>query len=472
MMNSPELKIEAVGEHPLHTFDAFLSYSRKDKDIAARLEDALESYRVPRGLRGVASNINVFRDEKDIIAADDYYQQIEQDLKDSAKLVVICSPDARKSKYVGDEIRRFINDRGATDIIPVLVRGKPNSETKDEDEMAFPEPLCENRMPLAANFLDCESYTGHLHKGPYRSAFFSVLAAIINIDRRRLEQIDEKIRARRRALVLSLASGIILALSVALVFAIKSRQEAVRQREIAEEQTRIATQERKNAEAAQQKLQLQYLEAIGTMSVEQVLREGAVPGEVMPTDPTAWTPLMEQGQMTFAMGREYHDGRILAVAHDGVLLGKSERFLKQAIEWLRGPRGAKGILITSGHCEWVQEHQFAMPHSLTEENYTVKNLPGAIDDLKLKDAGVVVIGNAWGNLTEAEVRAIEKFVSAGGGLFAAGLGWSWKQDSARLACEGNSQGQNINLLSTYPMNRLVAPYNMLWTERAAGSPEQ
>lgn len=465
-MKSPGSKTEAAGERPIHSFDVFLSYSRKDKAVAARLEDALESYRIPRGLRGVVRNLNVFRDEEDITAADDYYREIEQHLKGSAKLVVVCSPDARKSKFVEDEIRRFIRARGAQDIIPALVRGKPNNETTDEDEMAFPEPLCENRMPLAANFLGSESYTGSLRKGPYRSAFFSLLAGINNIDRRSLEQIDEKIRARRLALILSLASGVILALSIALVFAIKSRQEAVRQRNIAEEQTRIATRERENAEAAQQKLQLQYLEAIGAMSVNEVLDNQAVPGEVEATDPAAWTPLMKQGRLIFAMGRAYHAGRVLAVAHDGALVGKSERFLKQAIEWLRGPRGAKVILVSSGHCEWVPtRYPFAMPAKLSEENYTVKELPGAIDDLQLKGAGALVIGNAWGTLTEAEIRAIEEFVSAGGGLFTTGLGWSWKQDSPRLSCKGKSQGQDINDLSTYPMNRLVAPYGALWTER-------
>jgi hypothetical protein len=42
-MKLTELKPEADSQHPAHAFDIFLSYSRKDKDFAAKLENALES---------------------------------------------------------------------------------------------------------------------------------------------------------------------------------------------------------------------------------------------------------------------------------------------------------------------------------------------------------------------------------------------------------------------------------------------
>ncbi|HJZ80015.1 MAG TPA: toll/interleukin-1 receptor domain-containing protein, partial [Pyrinomonadaceae bacterium] len=188
-MESTESRDQAESHQPSHAFDVFLSYSRKDKEVAARLERALESYRFPRSLKPIKRTLNVFRDESDIAAAEDYHRTIEEHVRRSAKLVVVCSPDARKSKYVEDEIRRFIENHGEHDIIPVLVRGKANNETTDEHEKAFPEILCENRMPLAANFLGCDAHQGKLHKGPFRSSFYSVLAAINGIDRRRLEQI-------------------------------------------------------------------------------------------------------------------------------------------------------------------------------------------------------------------------------------------------------------------------------------------
>lgn len=115
-MESVNLRNDVDGPRAAHDFDAFLSYSRKDTAFAVRLESALESYRFPKGLQSVKRSLNVFRDESDITASDDYHRTIEQHLKGSAKLVVICSPDARKSQYVEDEIRRFIQTRGEQDI--------------------------------------------------------------------------------------------------------------------------------------------------------------------------------------------------------------------------------------------------------------------------------------------------------------------------------------------------------------------
>src|SRR6185436_19327720 len=180
------------------------------------------------------------RDEADVQAGENYDRIIEQHLKGSAKLVVVCSPDARKSDYVEKEIRRFIETRTEQDIIPVLLRGTPNNETSVETEKAFPEALCENQMPLAANFLGCDTYKGKLHKGPFGNSFYSILAGINGIDRRRLEQIDEKVRARRRALTLGTASVIILIMSVALVFALISQRQAVAAKKMAEQRLYIA----------------------------------------------------------------------------------------------------------------------------------------------------------------------------------------------------------------------------------------
>ena len=37
--------------------------------------------------------------------------------------MVICSPAARASDYVDDEIRRFVDERGPEHIIPIIVAG-------------------------------------------------------------------------------------------------------------------------------------------------------------------------------------------------------------------------------------------------------------------------------------------------------------------------------------------------------------
>jgi len=181
---------------------------------------------------------------------------------------------------------------------------------------------------------------------------------------------------------------------------------------------------------------------------------------------------MKRREQTFVTARAYHSGRVLAVAHDGVLaeVDRSKGFLKRAFQWLTGPHGAHSILVSIGHCEWfpTRSPQSTLPELLEEWKYTVKDVPAMIDDAQLKDGGVLVIGNAWGNLADTEIKAIEKFVSNGGGLLVAGLGWSWKAYGAKdgYVCNGQAQGQDVNDLSTYPMNRAVEPYKMQWIEKA------
>jgi hypothetical protein len=174
------------------------------------------------------------------------------------------------------------------------------------------------------------------------------------------------------------------------------------------------------------------------------------------------------------VARDYKAGRVLAVAHNRVLEGlNSERgdgFLRRSIEWLSGPTAKTSVVIVSGHCEWLptRTNNWPLPALLDDWGYAVTERPGVIDDAALTGAAVVIVGNAWGDVTDAEVKAIERFVAKGGGLLAAGLGWSWLQQGADpdLACTGQLQAQKPDDLRTYPMNRVAAPYAMEWTGEA------
>ena len=85
-------------------FGAFISYKRQDEAFAIALEKALERYVPPQGLGLPRTRLNVFRDRDDITGTE-YFKAIERSLAASSALVVICSPHARKSSYIDDEIR-------------------------------------------------------------------------------------------------------------------------------------------------------------------------------------------------------------------------------------------------------------------------------------------------------------------------------------------------------------------------------
>src|SRR6266540_3537229 len=135
-------------------FDAFLSYSRKDLDFAKCLEKKLRSYLPPRDLPVPHRRLRVFRDQADISGVE-LTQALDSNLRNSAKLIVLCSPDSRSSPYVNHEIEVFGALRGPEHVLPILVRGLPNNEAgpERESELAFPRALVTLLpTPLASEF--------------------------------------------------------------------------------------------------------------------------------------------------------------------------------------------------------------------------------------------------------------------------------------------------------------------------------
>jgi hypothetical protein len=85
--------------------DAFISYSRKDRAFAVRLQKALGNYVPPRDLPLPHRRLDVFRDEEDFTGTE-YYESVDRHLHDSRKLIVLCSPAARDSRFVNDPALR------------------------------------------------------------------------------------------------------------------------------------------------------------------------------------------------------------------------------------------------------------------------------------------------------------------------------------------------------------------------------
>ena len=190
-----------VGLRSSHAHDVFISYSRKDKAFAVALENALRRYKPPSDLGVRNDYVNVFRDENDFTAGD-YGKILDEELKSSAALVVICSPNARKSPFVDDEIRRFARSKGANaDIIPILISGVPNNEADaaQDAQKAFPQALCDvMQLPLAISYLDFNTGLDKVTRGNFEGCWYTLLANIFHVSRAVIEQRDKKRKARVR----------------------------------------------------------------------------------------------------------------------------------------------------------------------------------------------------------------------------------------------------------------------------------
>jgi hypothetical protein len=203
------------------SFGAFLSYSHADKAAAQRLHRKLENYRLPGHLRqaGADSRIGkVFRDREDLPAATDLSASVWQALAASRALIVLCSPEAKASRWVAREIVLFRELHPDRPILAALLCGEPDA--------AFPAPIHEGGEPLAADL--------RKEGDGYRLGFLKVVAGVIGVPLDALVQRDSQRQMRRVMTVTGLACAIALVMAVMTAIAFQARGEAQRQQAAAE----------------------------------------------------------------------------------------------------------------------------------------------------------------------------------------------------------------------------------------------
>jgi TIR domain len=125
-------------------YRAFVSYSHADARFVGWLHRKLEATRLP----GKARLAPIFIDRAELVAGPDLSAQVREALARSAALVVVASPTARTSRWVGQEIALFRELHPDRPILAALVEGEP--------DQAFPPALLSHHgravEPLAADF--------------------------------------------------------------------------------------------------------------------------------------------------------------------------------------------------------------------------------------------------------------------------------------------------------------------------------
>ena len=219
-------------------YKAFISYSHQDRAWAAWLQRALESYRVPRRLRGSAGLYGrvpvriapVFRDREDLSSAADLSASVRDALRASETLVVVCSPAAAASAWVGREIEYFQSLGRPERILALIVDGDP--QAADPSQRCFPPALAmgpdgSRREPLAA---DARRWAdGRL------LARLKLVAGILGIRLDDLRRRDLQRRQRIWIAAMGTVTAVALSMAVLAVMAITARNAAENRREHAEE---------------------------------------------------------------------------------------------------------------------------------------------------------------------------------------------------------------------------------------------
>lgn len=215
------------GNPKARRFSAFVSYSSKDVAFVRRLHKSLETYRLPKHLRRSKQDLfpperlkPLFRDLDELTASFDLTRAIREALEQSDFLIVVCSPSAAQSEWVGREIEYFRSLRGDDRILPALIDGTPAT--------AFPAALVhvsEGRRvePLAADFRP--------EGGSRRLAMLKLIAPLAGVE---LDQLIHRDGQRQQRRTLAMVGGAMAATAVVGVLTeltLTARAETERKRQ-------------------------------------------------------------------------------------------------------------------------------------------------------------------------------------------------------------------------------------------------
>jgi tetratricopeptide (TPR) repeat protein len=216
---------------------AFISYSHRDTLWANWLHKSLESYRPPRqliGTQGARGPIPkrmspVFRDREELASATDLGTVLTAALAASACQIVICSPQAAKSKWVNEEILAFKRLGREDRIFCLIVAGEPNASDMPgrEAEECFPPAL---RYKLAADGTLSSERTEPIAadvrpgKDGKQNGKLKLIAGVLGVGFDALRRREQQRRNRRLALVASGATvGMLITTSLAAYALIEKR---------------------------------------------------------------------------------------------------------------------------------------------------------------------------------------------------------------------------------------------------------
>jgi tetratricopeptide (TPR) repeat protein len=234
-------------------YRAFISYSHRDAYWGAWLHRSLESYRLPKPLIGTVTARGavpkrlapVFRDRDELASATDLSAVINEALQQSACQIVICSPDAAKSRWVNAEILAFKRLGREDRIFCVIVGGEPNATDTPghADQECFPPAL---RFKLGADRelsdVRTEPVAADARSGKdgKTRAKLKLIAGILGLGYDALAQREHQRRNRRLVVIAAAAMAGFVITSGLAAYALIERAAAQRQTARAEAEAETA----------------------------------------------------------------------------------------------------------------------------------------------------------------------------------------------------------------------------------------
>ena len=211
----------------VYKYWAYITYSHRDEGWVKWLHRALETYRVPKRLVGRATKAGtvparvfpIFRDRDDLASSPDLSEEIKEALSQARCLIVICSPNAVRSRWVNEEVKLFKSLRREDRILCMIVDGEPNAtDTGNSSQECFPPAV---RFRLGENGewseMRCEVLAADARddKDGKTDAKLKLLAGILDLDFDELKAREHRRQLQRRVRTGAALAGGLLAAAIA-----------------------------------------------------------------------------------------------------------------------------------------------------------------------------------------------------------------------------------------------------------------
>jgi hypothetical protein len=217
-------------------YRVFISYSHADTRWANWLMRRLEGYRVPARFHGQAAPIGVvgprlapvFRDRDELPTSSDLGETIRTALRESATLVVICSPAAAKSRWVQDEILEFKRLGGSSRVFAFIISGEPKAEGTGDDCFS---PALRRELGadggLSANPAEHVAADARPQGDGKEDAFVRLVSGLLGVG---FDDLRQREQARRQRRMMWITAGSVAGMAITLglsLYAMKARSDAL-----------------------------------------------------------------------------------------------------------------------------------------------------------------------------------------------------------------------------------------------------
>ncbi|MFE7720478.1 toll/interleukin-1 receptor domain-containing protein [Nocardia rhizosphaerihabitans] len=454
-------------------YDAFISYTHRDRPVAAGIQKGL--HRIGRRM-GQMHALRAFRDATDLTASPDLWGRVTEAMDRARFLIVVLSPRAAASIWVNKEVAHWLRGRGADRLLFVVADGhliwdEATGRFDPHRSDAAPPVLTEpGVLPTEPLYVDVSEDAPWDPRAPmFREKVTDLAAPIHGKPKYELasEDLREQNRFRRvrRAAVATLILLTVVALAAAVI-AIVQRQEAQRQRNEAVRQRNQAialrlaadaesllsgANARDDVRAIQQTLAAQQISAapdpgaalqtlIALSATEKIIRTGS--SWEMPTEVTRenLTRSMEAARPVFGVAVR-PDGRRIATsglqlrvwdADTGAEIDLPFPADSRALAVAYSPDGRR--LVTSGVDAIIQlwDADTAAPagEPLVGHTGLVKTVAFSPDGRHIASAGTDGTIRLW----DAERRSLLRILEGHEGAV---LGVAFSSDGRRLVSGGD-----------------------------------